>query len=64
MIISNTDTLARTTQEKPCIGYPLSEDTCDQRIEYVLCKSQTFVEPCADQDVLLDVGKSLIYQVA
>jgi len=50
-------------EDKPCTGYPLSEDTCDQRIDYVLCMSDKFVQPCPEDNVLTDVGKSLVYQM-
>jgi len=31
-----------TNAQKPCTGYPLSKDTCDQQIDYQLCRADEF----------------------
>jgi len=54
--------LRYTDEEKPCEGYPLS-DTCDQIIEYKLCRTAEFVEPCPPDSIESSVGLSLAYQV-
>jgi len=56
-----------TNEERPCMGYPLW-DTCDQIIEYQLCKADGVVLQadsfvCPEDQIEASVGKSLQYQV-
>jgi len=55
--------LRYTFDEKPCTGYPLSEETCDQLIDYQLCRADEFQVPCPPDDIESNVGKSLLYQM-
>lgn len=55
--------LRYTSEEKPCTGYPLSEETCDQLIDYQLCRADEFQVPCPADEIETSVGKSLVYQM-
>ena len=51
--------LRYTKEEKPCTGYPLTLETCHQKIEYELCFSREV--PCPEVET--NVGKTLEYQM-
>jgi len=51
--------LRYTNVEKPCSGYPLTLETCDQQLEYELCFSKEVPCPVVETNL----GKKLTYQM-